>query len=100
MIPYVKMLGYARDEMTGKNTREFTSATTIEKMDQIYALVQKTAEPIRLTDYDAVGKDGASIALELTAALMRNPDGDPIGFRGVLRDVSERKDAGSTKKKI
>ena len=98
--PLCKMLGYARDEMTGKNTREFTSATTIEKMDQIYAQVQKTAEPIRVTDYDAVGKDGASIALELTAALMRNPDGDPIGFRGVLRDVSERKDAEAEKRKF
>jgi PAS domain S-box-containing protein len=98
--PLCKMLGYARDEMTGKNTREFTSATTIEKMDQIYAQVQKTGEPIRVTDYDAVGKDGASIALELTAALMRNPDGDPIGFRGVLRDVSERKDAEAEKRKF
>jgi PAS domain S-box-containing protein len=98
--PLCKMLGYARDEMAGKNTREFTSTTTIEKMDQIYAQVQKTGGPIRVTDYDAVGKDGASIALELTAALMRNPDGDPIGFRGVLRDVSERKDAEAQKRKF
>ena len=98
--PLCKMLGYTHNEMTGKNTREFTSATTIVKMDQIYAQVQKTGEPIRVTDYDAVGKDGASIALELTAALMRNPDGDPIGFRGVLRDVSERKDAEAEKRKL
>ena len=98
--PLCKMLGYAHDEMTDKNTREFTSPATIEKMDQIYEQVQKTGEPIRVTDYDAVGKDGASIALELTAALMRNPDGDPIGFRGVLRDVSERKDAEAEKRKL
>ena len=98
--PLCKMLGYARDEMTHKNIREFTSPATIEKMDQIYEQVQKTGEPIRVTDYDAVGKDGASIALELTAALMRNPDGDPIGFRGVLRDVSERKDAEAEKRKL
>jgi two-component system cell cycle sensor histidine kinase/response regulator CckA len=98
--PLCKMLGYARDEMTDKNIREFTSPATIEKMDQIYEQVQKTGEPIRVTDYDAVGKDGASIALELTAALMRNPDGDPVGFRGVLRDVSERKDAEAEKRKL
>jgi signal transduction histidine kinase/CheY-like chemotaxis protein len=69
-------------------------------MDQIYEQVQKTGEPIQVTDYDAVGKDGASIALELTAALLRNSDGDPIGFRGVLRDVSERKDAEAEKRKL
>ena len=98
--PLCKMLGYAHHEMIGKNTREFTSRATIEKMDQIYEQVLKTGEPIRVTDYDAVGKDGASIALELTASLMRNPDGDPIGFRGVLRDVSERKDAEAEKRKL
>jgi PAS domain S-box-containing protein len=98
--PLCKMLGYAHHEMTAKNTREFTSPATIEKMDQIYEQVLKTGEPIRVTDYDAVGKDGASIALELTASLMRNPDGDPIGFRGVLRDVSERKDAEAQKRKL
>ena len=98
--PLCKMLGYAHNEMTGKNTREFTSAATIEKMDQIYEQVLKTGEPIRVTDYDAVGKDGASIALELTASLMRNPDGDSIGFRGVLRDISERKDAEAEKRKL
>jgi PAS domain S-box-containing protein len=98
--PLCKMLGYAHHEMIGKNTREFTSRATIEKMDQIYKQVLETGEPIRVTDYDAVGEDGASIALELTASLMLNPDGDPIGFRGVLRDVSERKDAEAEKRKL
>jgi PAS domain S-box-containing protein len=98
--PLCKMLGYAHNEIIGKNTREFTSPATIEKMDQTYAQILKTGEPIRVTDYDAAGKDGASIALELTASLLRNPDGDPIGFRGVLRDVSERKDAEAEKRKL
>ena len=98
--PLCKMLGYSSDEMRGKNTRGFTAAATIEKMDQIYEQIQKTGEPVQVTDYDAVGRDGASIALELTAALMRNADGNPIGFRGVLRDVSERKDAEAEKRKL
>jgi PAS domain S-box-containing protein len=98
--PLCKMLGYAPNEMTGKNTREFTSPSTIEKMDQIYEQVQKTGQPIRVTGYDALRKQGEGIALELTASLMRNSDGDPIGFRGVLRDVSARKDAEAEKRKF
>ena len=98
--PLCKMLGYAPNEMTGKNTREFTSPSTIEKMDQIYEQVQKTGQPIRVTGYDAIRKHGQGIALELTASLMRNPDGDPIGFRGVLRDVSARKDAEAQKREL
>ena len=98
--PLSKMLGYTPEEMPGKNTREFTSPATMRKMDQIYDQILKTGEPIPGTGYDAVGKDGGGIALELAASLIRDPQGDPIGFRGVLRDVSERKDAEAQKRAL
>jgi len=98
--PLCKMLGYTPEEMLGKNTLEFTSPATIRKMDQIYDQIFKTGEPIRGTGYDAVGKNGEGIALELAASLIRNPQGDPVGFRGVLRDVSERKDAEAQKRTL
>jgi two-component system cell cycle sensor histidine kinase/response regulator CckA len=98
--PLCKILGYSRNQLTGKNARTFTSPATIHKMDQIYARLQETGEPIRVTDYDAIGKTGDSIALELTASLLRNSSGAPIGFRGVLRDVSERKEAEAENRKL
>ena len=98
--PLCKILGYSRTDLSGKNIRTFTSPATNRKMDQIYTQVQKTGEPIRVTGYDAIGKAGDSIALELTASLLRNSRGIPVGFRGVLRDVSERKEAEAEKRKL
>jgi two-component system cell cycle sensor histidine kinase/response regulator CckA len=98
--PLCKILGYTPEELSGKNVREITSPATIRKMDQIYDQILKTGEPIRGTGYDAVGKNGESIALELAASLIRNRQGDPVGFRGVLRDVSERKDAETQKRTL
>jgi len=98
--PLCKMLGYTPEELLGKNTREFTSRATMLKMDQIYDQIRKTGEPIRGTGYDAVGKNGESLDLELAASLIRNPKGNPVGIRGVLRDVSERKDAEAQKRKF
>jgi len=98
--PLCNILGYSRSDLAGKNTDLFTSPATIRKMDEIYARVQKTGEPIRVTDYDALGKDGRNIALELTASLQRNSLGEPIGFRGVLRDVSVRKEAEAESRKL
>jgi two-component system, cell cycle sensor histidine kinase and response regulator CckA len=98
--PLCKILGYSPEEMLGKNTRKFTAPETIRKMDHIYDQILKTGEPIRGTGYDAVGKNGQGIALELAASLIRSPEGDPVGFRGVLRDVSERKDAEAQKRTL
>jgi len=98
--PLCKILGYSPSDLSGKNTRTFTSPATILKMDEIYARLKKTGEPIRVTDYDAIGKTGDSIALELTASLRRNSRGAPIGFRGVLRDVSEKKAAEAQNRRL
>jgi two-component system cell cycle sensor histidine kinase/response regulator CckA len=98
--PLCKILGYSRNELSGENARSFTSPATMRKMDQIYSRLQKTGEPVRVTDYDAISKTGASIALELTASLLRSSSGAPIGFRGVLRDVSERKEAEAKSQKL
>jgi two-component system cell cycle sensor histidine kinase/response regulator CckA len=98
--PLCKILGYSSKELLGMTTRLFTSAATIKKMDLIYGQVQQTGEPIRVTDYDAIRKNGEKVALELTSSLMRNSEGGPIGFRGVLRDVSKRKQAEEERRKL
>jgi signal transduction histidine kinase/ActR/RegA family two-component response regulator len=69
-------------------------------MDPIYEQLRKTGEPVTVIDYDAVGKAGEIISLELTASLLRDSRGAAVGFRGVLRDVSERKEAEAEKRKL
>jgi PAS domain S-box-containing protein len=98
--PLCKILDYERSDLEGKNIRTFTSPTTIRKMDQIYAQVKKSGDPIQVTDYDSIDRAGREIALELTASLLRDTSGSPMGFRGVLRDVSDRKEAEAEKKKL
>jgi PAS domain S-box-containing protein len=98
--PLCKILGFERSDLEGKKIHSFTSPATIRKMDDIFAQVKKTGEPIRVTDYDALGKDGREIALELAASLLRDASGTPLGFRGVLQDVSDRKEAEAEKKKL
>jgi signal transduction histidine kinase len=62
--------------------------------------MKTTAEPVNVTDYAAIRKNGRHLALELSASLMKNSEGEPIGYRGVLRDVSERKRAEEEKRKL
>jgi polar amino acid transport system substrate-binding protein len=38
-----------------------------------------------------IAKDGSKKFVELSVSLMRDSDGQPMGFRGVARDITERK---------
>ena len=44
-------------------------------------------------DYQIIGKDGGKRALEISAYLMKDQEGKPVGFRGVTRDITEKKQA-------
>ena len=84
-------LGYSRDELKGMNNREYTTPETSRKMYHIFNRIYRTGNPERVTDYEIIKKDGTTLVLELSTSLMRDVSGQPIGFRGVARDITDRK---------
>jgi len=85
--------GAARKELLGMNNRSYTSPETAEKMYQIFNTIYRTGKPATVLDYELIGKDGSTRILELSASLMRDQSGEPAGFRGVARDVTDRQQA-------
>ena len=89
--PFLKTLGYSRHELLGRNTSRYTSPDTAEKMNRITKRLKETGKPENVADYDVIRKDGSNVSLELSVSLLKDQDGLPMGYRGILRDVSERK---------
>jgi PAS domain S-box-containing protein len=58
-----------------------------EAFNELY----RTGKPCRVFDYETIKKDGTKAIKELSVSLMRDPGGKPIGFRGISRDITERK---------
>jgi two-component system, cell cycle sensor histidine kinase and response regulator CckA len=98
--PFLKILGYSRDELSGANTAGYTSPDTAAKMERVTARLRETGRPENVADYDVLCKDGSSLSLELSVSLLKDQDGQPMGYRGVLRDVSERKIAEEEKHRL
>jgi len=98
--PFAKILGYSQDELRGVNIDKYTSPDTAEKMVRIIEQLKESGKPANVSDYDVIRKDGSDVSLELSVSLMRDQEGLPIGYRGVLRDVSERKKAEEEKHKL
>jgi PAS domain S-box-containing protein len=87
------MSGYGRNELIGLNNRSYTSPETAKRMFSVFSEIYRTGRPATVLDYEIIRKDGTIKALELSASLMRDSDGQPAGFRGLVRDVTERKRA-------
>jgi PAS domain S-box-containing protein len=86
-------LGYSSDELMGMNNRQFMNAETAERVYQTFNAVLETGKPATAFDWEMIAKDGTTKFVELSVSLIRDSEGRPIGFRGVARDISERKKA-------
>ncbi len=86
-----KILGYTPDELTGINHREIMAPESVRKTVQTFNEIFRTGNPTGLIDFEFINKNGLSVIGELSASLMTNDKGEPIGFRGVARDVTERR---------
>ena len=88
-----KILGYSHEELSGMNNREYTDSETSERMYKAFNEIYRTGKPANIIDYQIIRKDGGTKNLEISASLLNNSAGEPAGFRGVIRDVTERKHA-------
>ena len=98
--PVCAICGYAPHELKGMNNRAYTSPETARKMFRVFNRVYKTGQAATITDYEIFTKDGAQRTLELSSYLMYDQKGRPSGFRGFIRDMSERKQAEKEKQQL
>lgn len=83
--------GWTRDQMVGRNYRECTTPAGAKRMQEIGAETIRTGASRAFYDFDAVTPDGVTAVFEISLGLMRDAEGNPIGFNGVARDVTEKR---------
>ncbi len=84
-------IGYSREELIGMNNRQYQDETTVQKMNQRFKRLYETGEPIKVFDIEIIRKNGTKAFNEISASLIRDAEGKPIGFRGISRDITDRK---------
>ncbi|MFH1080753.1 MAG: EAL domain-containing protein [Pseudomonadota bacterium] len=84
-------LGYSREELIGMDIRQFIDKKNFKKLSPIIAEVTNTGIPIQAHDLEITRKDGTKAFNETSISLIRDSEGNPIGLRGIARDVTERK---------
>lgn len=85
------ILGYEKDEMVGMNYRAMADENIAARISKIFRRVYLTGRPEKRAEWEAIRKDGSRAHVEASVSLIHNAEGAPIGFRGIVHDITERK---------
>ena len=88
---FIKICGFSREELLGTDYSMYTEAKDVERVYRAYNQMYKTGIPIKSLEMDIFVKNGTKRNTELYASLLRDSNNRPIGCRGIIRDVTERK---------
>ncbi len=87
-----EMSGASHDELMDLNYRDYTDPDTADRIYQTFSQVYHTGESVKGFEYEVFfEKKGASATVETSVSLKRDPQGRPTGFRGMIRDITDRK---------
>ncbi len=92
-------LGYGPEELIGSKYRKVVDKEGAKKLQQAVEKLHKNDEPVNLLDMEAAKKDGTKVIFEAMVSVIKETDGVVVGFRGVGRDVTRRRQMEAELKK-
>ncbi|MBP9013587.1 MAG: EAL domain-containing protein [Smithella sp.] len=86
-----KTTGCSREELFGANYKQFSDEENSKNVFNAFNKVFKTGQPTEGFDWRIKRKDGTQRYIEASVSLQNTSSGKPVGFKGVIRDITERK---------
>lgn len=88
---FKRLFNHTEDTLSGANIRILTDKRNREKILEIFNTVYETGEPNKGFVWEYIRADGAVRYIGSSISLLLDGSGEPVGFRGIARDISERK---------
>ncbi|MFZ0726568.1 MAG: PAS domain S-box protein, partial [Desulfobacterales bacterium] len=87
-----RITGYRRTELLGKNNRAIMDSFNAKRVMALFSGVYNTGLATKAFDWELIRKDGAKRYVEVSVSLKRDLKGHPVGFMGIARDITERRE--------
>ena len=85
------LLGYEPDEVIGRKPFDFMPPDEAERLAAKFASISKERRPFFNWENANLHKDGRRVILETSGVPRLDPQGNLLGYRGIDRDITERK---------
>ncbi len=84
-----KIMECPREKLIGVNNRTYTSSEESKRVYKIFNGVFKKEEPATFFNWKISSTRGKEVVVETSVDLIYNEKGEKVGFRGIVRDVTE-----------
>lgn len=88
---FLHNLGYEEQEALGVSFRKLMDEENAARVFHAFRQVYLTGEPHSGFPFVVKRRDGSTLEVEASIDLLRDDEGNPVGFYGVTRDISERR---------
>jgi PAS domain S-box-containing protein len=95
-----RQLGYTREEIMGMSYKIYIPRENAKKVFEAYNRVYRTGEPLKSFASAQIKKDGTLVFTEDSIFPIRDEKGEVIAFRGISRDVTERRRAEEERRQL
>jgi PAS domain S-box-containing protein len=96
----LKILDCSEDELSQMNIREFTDKQNLKEVLEAFDKAKALGDESETFGWELTKKDKSGCFVEASVSLIADKEGRPIGFRGVLRDLTERKKSETESKRL
>ncbi|MCF8119966.1 MAG: response regulator [Deltaproteobacteria bacterium] len=97
---FCRIADLPRGQLRGVNFTQFMNEANAKKVREEFNRVYKTGTPARHIELETIRVDDTIRYVEVSAYLIRDGEDRAVGFRGVIRDVSEREQGEAERKKL
>jgi PAS domain S-box-containing protein len=87
----IEKTGYSREELMGMNYRQYLAPESWKTVSGVFSGIYRTGQAAKIFDYEVITKEGQKKHFESWADLLFDNNNKKIGFRGMARDITNRK---------
>lgn len=87
------LLGFESEEIIGKNLVDLTASKEVERTARVFKQLILSRKPFTGFENTCQAKDGRIVVIEKNGVPVFSDSGELLGYRGIARDISERKSA-------